>query len=108
MSATTVAPVSPHLRDRENTAKVMWGVFGSLVPALAAATYLFGWRALVLRGRLRRVSIGVEALSELIFKREITVSDGSAAVTGLLLRLHLPAPDPGVDGRPRAFVGSSS
>jgi electron transport complex protein RnfD len=94
MSATTVVSVSPHLRDRENTAKVMWGVFGSLVPALAAATYLFGWRALVLAAVSVGVSIGVEVLSQLVLKREITVSDGSAAVTGLLLAFTCPPQTP--------------
>jgi len=94
MSVTTVVSVSPHLRDRDNTAKVMWGVFGSLVPALAAATYLFGWRALLLSAVSVAVSIGVEALSQLVFKREITVSDGSAAVTGLLLAFTCPPQTP--------------
>lgn len=94
MSVTTVVSVSPHLRDRDNTAKVMWGVFGSLVPALAAATYLFGWRTLLLSAVSVAVSIGVEALSQLVFKREITVSDGSAAVTGLLLAFTCPPQTP--------------
>lgn len=94
MSVTTVVSVSPHLRERESTAKVMWGVFGSLVPALAAATYLFGWRALLLSAVSVAVSMGVEALSQLVFKREITVSDGSAAVTGLLLAFTCPPRTP--------------
>jgi len=94
MSATTVVSVSPHLRDRDNTAKVMWAVFGSLVPALAAATYLFGWRALLLAAVSVAVSMGVEVLSQLVFKREITVSDGSAAVTGLLLAFTCPPQTP--------------
>jgi electron transport complex protein RnfD len=94
MSVTTVVSVSPHLRDRDTTAKVMWGVFGSLVPALAAATFIFGWRALLLAAVSVGVSIGVEALSQLVFKREITVSDGSAAVTGLLLAFTCPPQTP--------------
>jgi Na+-translocating ferredoxin:NAD+ oxidoreductase subunit D len=94
MSATTVVSVSPHLRDRDSTAKVMWGVFVSLVPALAASTYFFGWRALLLAVVSVGVSIGVEALSQLVFKREITVSDGSAAVTGLLLAFTCPPQTP--------------
>lgn len=94
MSATTVVSVSPHLRDRDTTAKVMWGVFGSLVPALAAATYLFGWQALLLAAVSVGVSIGTEALSQLVFKRDITVSDGSAAVTGLLLAFTCPPQTP--------------
>jgi electron transport complex protein RnfD len=94
MSATTVVSVSPHLRDRDSTAKVMWGVCIALVPALAASTYLFGWRALLLTAVAVAVSVGTEVLSELIFKREITVSDGSAAVTGVLLAFTCPPQTP--------------
>jgi electron transport complex protein RnfD len=94
MSATIVVSVSPHLRDRDSTARVMWGVCIALVPALAAATYLFGWRALLLAAVSVGVSVGVEALSELVFKRDITVSDGSAAVTGLLLAFTCPPQTP--------------
>jgi electron transport complex protein RnfD len=94
MSATTVVSVSPHLHDRDSTAKVMWGVFIALVPALAAATYLFGWRALLLTAVSVAVSVATEALSQLIFKRQITVSDGSAAVTGVLLAFTCPPQTP--------------
>jgi electron transport complex protein RnfD len=94
MSTTTVVSVSPHLRDRDSTARVMWRVFASLVPALAAATYLFGWRALLLAAVSVGVSVGVEAASQLVFKREITVADGSAAVTGLLLAFTCPPQTP--------------
>jgi electron transport complex protein RnfD len=94
MSATTVVSVSPHLRDHDNTARVMWSVFAALVPALAAATFLFGWRALLLAAVAVAVSIATEVLSQLIFKREVSVSDGSAAVTGLLLAFTCPPQTP--------------
>ena len=94
MSATTVVSVSPHLRDHDDTARVMWTVFAALVPALAAATYLFGWRALLLAAVAVAVSVATEVLSQLVFKREISVSDGSAAVTGLLLAFTCPPQTP--------------
>ena len=94
MSATTVVSVSPHLRDRDDTARVMWTVFVALVPALAAATYLFGWRALLLAAVAVAVSVATEVLSQLVFKREVSVSDGSAAVTGLLLAFTCPPQTP--------------
>jgi electron transport complex protein RnfD len=94
MSATTVVSVSPHLRDHDTTARVMWTVFIALVPALAAATYLFGWRALLLSAVAVAVSVGTEVLSQLVFKREVSVSDGSAAVTGLLLAFTCPPQTP--------------
>jgi electron transport complex protein RnfD len=72
----------------------MWAVFASLVPALAAATYLFGWCALLLAAVSVAVSVATEVLSELVFKREITISDGSAAVTGLLLAFTCPPQTP--------------
>jgi electron transport complex protein RnfD len=94
MSATTVVSVSPHLRDHDNTARVMWTVFVALVPALAAATFLFGWRALLVSAVAVGVSVGVEALSQLVLKREVSVADGSAAVTGLLLAFTCPPQTP--------------
>jgi electron transport complex protein RnfD len=68
----------------------MWTVVGSLVPVVAAAVWLFGISALLVIGTTTAAAL----LTERIFGRRegpTGVRDGSAAITGLLLGLTLPA-----------------
>jgi len=85
--------VSPHLRDGVTVPKIMRSVVLALLPALMGAVYFFGTRVLwlVLAGVVSAVL--TEALCQKIRSRPITVSDGSAVVTGMLLVYCLP---PGV------------
>jgi electron transport complex protein RnfD len=94
MDTTHIVSVSPHIRDRESAAKVMRAVLVALAPAILASVYIFGWRALLLTAVCVIVSVGTEALSQLAFRRPITVEDGSAAVTGVLLAFTLPVQTP--------------
>jgi electron transport complex protein RnfD len=94
MESKLVVSVSPHLRVRENAARVMWEVNIALLPAANAAVYLFGWRAAAVIGVSVAVALLTEVLSELIFKRKITVKDGSAVITGILLAFTLPPQTP--------------
>ena len=81
---------SPHMRGRDTTQGVMRDVLIALLPTLVAAVYLFGLRALLLCG----VCVAACMLFEYLYRRLLqlpnTVSDLSAAVTGLLLALGLP------------------
>ena len=84
---------SPHIRDGIDIKGVMYAVVISLVPAAAGAVYFFGLRALVIIV-LASVSAGVaEAICQKAMKRKVTVADGSALVTGILLAFNVP---PGV------------
>jgi electron transport complex protein RnfD len=94
MAATFIVSVSPHLRAHENTARVMRAVSIALAPAVLASTWIFGWRALLVIAVSVAVSVATEALSQLVFKRKLTVRDGSAVVTGLLLAFTLPVQTP--------------
>jgi electron transport complex protein RnfD len=94
MESKLVVSVSPHLRVRENAAKVMWEVNLALLPAVIAAVYLFGWRAAAVIGVSVSVSLVTEVLSQLVFKRKLTVTDGSAVITGVLLAFTLPPQTP--------------
>lgn len=85
---------SPHVRHTATTAHIMRDVLISLSPAVFAATWFFGWRALLVVLFCTSLCVGLEALSRLVMKRENTVFDGSAAVTGVLLALTLPADIP--------------
>ena len=70
----------------------MYRVILALVPALLVAIYYFGWYAL----RLTLVSVGTRILTEwliqkFLIKGPLTINDGSAALTGLLLAFNVPA-----------------
>ena len=83
---------SPHVHSTENTQKIMYRVILALIPALLVAIYYFGWYAL----RLTIVTVAACMLTEwliqkFILKGPLTINDGSAAVTGLLLAFNVPA-----------------
>ena len=86
----TVSP-SPHVRSRETTTGIMLDVILALIPALIMSAYYFGLRALLLTG----VCVGSAVLSEYVarrvMKRNNTLGDLSAVVTGLILALNLPS-----------------
>ena len=83
---------SPHVHSTENTQKIMYRVILALIPALLVAIYYFGWYAL----RLTLVSVAACMLTEwliqkFLIKGPLTINDGSAALTGLLLAFNVPA-----------------
>jgi len=82
--------VGPHIRDREDAKNIMWWVAFALLFPAAAATYFFGLKALILIIFTTLVAVASEAVFEWLAKRPITISDGSAAVTGMLMALILP------------------
>lgn len=94
MSSPMVVSASPHLRDRMNAARVMWWVVISLLPAAVASVWIFGWRSLVVQLVSVAACLAAEVLSELVLKRPLSIGDGSAVVTGLLLAFTCPASSP--------------
>lgn len=85
-----VISVSPHLRDKNNTTKVMLDVVIAMIPALIAAVLIFGIRALVLTAVCVATCVAAEALFCVIARKPIPVGDLSAVVTGMLLAFNLP------------------
>ena len=83
--------VSPHIHSGRSTAGVMRDVLIALLPATVAGAVIFGLRSLLVVALCVACSVGFEALFNLICKKDQTVGDLSAAVTGLLLALNLPA-----------------
>ncbi|MBU3128249.1 RnfABCDGE type electron transport complex subunit D [Clostridium tagluense] len=81
---------SPHIRGKESISKIMWTVNLALAPAALFAIYNFGIPALItlLVGSLS--AVGLEYLVQKLRKKPITISDGSAFLTGLLLAMCLP------------------
>jgi len=82
---------SPHVRSAETTTGIMLDVIIALLPAGIAATVIFGIRALVVILVSVASCVLAEFLSRKAMKREQTISDLSAVVTGLLLAYNLPS-----------------
>ena len=91
MAKNLTVSVSPHLHDGITTQTIMRDVLIALAPAVIASVVFFGVRALLVEAVCVAVAILCEWAFEKICKRPVTVSDLSAAVTGLLLALNLPS-----------------
>lgn len=87
---------APHIRDRETVPGIMKGVLLALVPAIIAATLIFGWISLVLIAVCAAACILTEFFWMLLRYKEAgyIVQDFSAALTGVLLALTLPPTTP--------------
>jgi electron transport complex protein RnfD len=81
---------SPHIRSGVTTQRLMLDVMIALIPAAFAGIYFFGIRAFVLIAATVISCVGFEYLARKALKRNNTVGDLSAAVTGLLLALNVP------------------
>ena len=86
-----IVSVSPHVRGKETVGRIMWTVNFSLLPAFLMSVYFFGPRAVYVTGLCILSSIFFEHIFQKGMKKESTVGDGSAFLTGLLLGMNLPA-----------------
>lgn len=89
----TVSP-SPHIRSADTTRSIMIDVLLALLPAYIWGVYMSGVRALVIGVISVVCSVLFEALTQKLLKKHVTVSDCSAAVTGLLLAMNVTAAVP--------------
>ena len=81
---------SPHIRGNFSTRRIMLDVVLALLPALLAGILVLGIRCLLVVLVCFAAAVGSEVLYNLATKSRITVVDGSAGVTGVLLGLTLP------------------
>ena len=81
---------SPHIHGEESIPRIMYGVVVALIPAMFMGVYLFGFRALAVILISVVAGMATEAGTQRILGRKVTISDGSALVTGILLALNLP------------------
>ena len=91
MKKPLIVSVSPHLHKKDSVSRIMWLVFLALIPAGIAGIYTFGVYSL----RLIIIAIFSACLTEAGIQalrgKKITLLDGSAALTGLLLAYNLPS-----------------
>jgi electron transport complex protein RnfD len=82
-----IVAAAPHLKAKDTTPRIMWTVAGSLAPIVLAAAWFFGVSALLV---IAAAAAGA-MVTERAFGKSGTLGDGSAAITGVLLGLTLPA-----------------
>jgi electron transport complex protein RnfD len=81
---------SPHVRCDESVSKIMWSVCLALTPAAVFGVFNFGIHALevIITGII--AAVVTEYFVEKVRNKPITITDGSAFLTGLLLSMCLP------------------
>ena len=94
MDKILVSP-SPHLHTKTSTKSLMRDVVIALLPAVVVSVLCYGWSELLVLGVSVASCILLEYLiTKYLLKKPCTVCDWSAAVTGVLLALNLPASTP--------------
>ena len=92
MSEKLNISLSPHIHGSRSMQRTMWMVVASLVPALLIAFWTFGIQAFI----ITFICVGSCLLTEwvitqFIMRRPVTIFDGSAMITGILLAFNLPS-----------------
>jgi len=83
---------SPHFHGKETTRKLMLGVVLALMPSLFTSVFYFGMGAVIVTATSVSACIVFEYLIQrFILKKPVSITDGSALVTGLLLAFNLPS-----------------
>lgn len=89
-----VVSSSPHIRSNARTSHIMRDVCIALVPSLIASVIYFGIRSAYITALCMIFCVGSEFLWQKLTRSPVTVSDGTAAVTGMLLAFNLPVSAP--------------
>jgi len=85
---------SPHIHSGASTDAIMRAVIYSLLPACAVAVWFFGLPALTVMVLCTAGAMAAEAACTRLMGKPLSLLDGSAALTGLLLALNLPPAAP--------------
>lgn len=94
MRKLIVSP-APHVHGDESTRRIMQDVLIALAPSMLVAVYFYGLSAIKLLLVAVIACMGAEFLiQKYLMRTKVTVTDLSAAVTGVLLALNLPPTAP--------------
>ena len=91
MSKLLNVSASPHVRSKETTQSIMADVCIAMLPAAAFGVFQFGFHALLVLIVTVAACVLIEYVFQKLLKLPLTVSDLSAAVTGMILALNMPA-----------------
>ena len=89
MDNKPVMAAGPHIHSADSSRRIMLDVILALLPASIAAVVLFGLQAALMICVCVAAAVVSEFLFNLIARRDQSVGDLSAVVTGLLLALNL-------------------
>ena len=91
MNKLVVSP-SPHAHSGLSTAQCMYGVLIALIPAFLVSIYFFGINALLVTATSVAACVLFEYLiQKYLLKGALTITDGTAVLTGVLLAFNLPS-----------------
>lgn len=83
---------SPHVHANQSIRKVMFHVIYALIPAILVSMYFFGLDAIRVIGISVIACVVVEYLiQKYLIRGDITINDGSAIITGILLAFNVPS-----------------
>ena len=83
---------SPHIHGGDSISKNMYGVLIALIPAFLVSLYCFGLGALIVTATSVLACVIFEYLIQrFLMKKEPTLCDGSAILTGVLLAFNVPS-----------------
>lgn len=83
---------SPHAHGKETTQKLMLGVVIALIPSLITSIYYFGYGAIMITAvSIASCLIFEYLIQKYLLKKPVSITDGSALVTGLLLAFNVPS-----------------
>ena len=81
---------SPHVRSGVTTKKIMYDVAIAMIPATVWGVMQFGLYSLLVVAATVLSCVLSEYVFEVLMKKPVTISDGSALVTGMILGLNMP------------------
>jgi len=90
MTETVYISQGPHITSSNSTRRMMADVLIALLPAVFASIYFFKAKAVVLLTVSVLSCVLCEGAMQALMRRKITVSDGSAVVTGVLFAMIMP------------------
>lgn len=92
MDRKLIVSVSPHIHSGMRVDTIMWNVVLALLPALAVAIWIFGVPALWVVVLSVASCLATEwVIADKVMKKGLTLRNGSAVITGLLLGFNLPS-----------------
>ena len=87
-----IVSASPHVHSDRTSKNLMYDVVIALIPVFLVSLYVFGIRALIVTTAAVISCVLFEYLiQKYLMKTEVTIGDGSALITGILLAFNLPA-----------------
>lgn len=87
-----IVSASPHVHSDRTSKKLMYDVVIALIPAFLVSIYVFGIGALIVTSvAIASCFLFEYIIQKYLLKTAVTITDGSALITGILLAFNLPS-----------------